>query len=142
MSLRRIGDAWHMPTTTPRSTTRRASTARRTPPRRTPAATTPRSRPSMPLRRKPQPQSKGQQLFKALSSALPAGKAASKAKSAGGKAPTKGLALLGAAGGVAALLKQRNAKKAQADAVPVTPAPAVTSVPEPSAAEVRADGTL
>jgi hypothetical protein len=129
-----------MPSTTPRSTPRRATTAGRT------AATTPRSRPSIPLRRKPQPQSKGQQLLKALSSAVPAGKAASKAKSAGGKAPTKGLALLGAAGGVAAFLKQRNAKKAQADSVPVeppvTPAPAVTSVPEPSATEVRADGTL
>ena len=103
----------------------------------------PTSRPS--LRRKP-PQSKGQQILGALTSAIPAGKAASKAKSAGGKAPTKGLALLGAAGGVAAFLKQRNAKKAEAGSVPVeppvTPAPSVTSVPEPSAAEVRADGTL
>ena len=132
-----------MPTTTPRTTARRPAPARRTQPRRT-TATTPRTRPSLPLRRKPQPQSKGQQVFKAISSALPAGKVASKAKS-GGKAP-KGLALLGAAGGVAAFLKQRSAKKAQSDAMPVepiaTPAPAVTSVPEPSAAEVRADGTL
>ena len=101
----------------------------------------------MPRRRKPAPQSKGQQVLKALTSAVPAGKAANKAKSAGGKAPTKGLALLGAAGGVAAFLKNRNAKKAQAEAVPVVPvepvaAPSVTSVPEPSATEVRADGTL
>jgi Pyruvate/2-oxoacid:ferredoxin oxidoreductase gamma subunit len=125
-----------MPTTTPR-TTRRAGS-----PRRTPVSTTP-YRPSL-RRRKPEPQGKGQQLLAALTSAVPAGKAASKAKSAGAKTPTKGLALLGAAGGVAAFLKSRSAKKAQADAVPVEPvsAPAVTSVPEPSAAEVRADGTL
>jgi hypothetical protein len=104
-------------------------------------ATTPRTRPS--IRRKPQPQSKGQQVLKALTSAVPAGKAASKAKSAGNKAPTKGLALLGAAGGAAALLKNRKAKKAQQTEVVVpAPAPAVTSVPEPMATEVRADGTL
>ena len=139
-----------MPTTTSR---RGASAPRRTPSRPTPRTTgrptgrfatpTRRSRPT--IRRKPQPQSKGQQLFKALSSAIPAGKAASKAKSAGGKAPTKGLARRGGAGGVAAPLRNRNAKKAQGDAVPVeptaTPAPAVTSVPEPSAGEIRADGT-
>jgi hypothetical protein len=101
---------------------------------------TPRTRPS--IRRKPQPQSKGQQVLKALTSAVPAGKAAGKAKKAGNKAPTKGLALLGAAGGAAALLKNRKAKKAQQTEVVVTPAPAVTSVPEPTATEVRADGTL
>lgn len=128
-----------MPTTTSPRTPRRApSTGRR------PQTTTPRSRPSIPGRRKPQPQSKGQQILKALTSAVPAGKAASKAKSAGSKAPTKGIALLGLAGGVAAALKSRNAKKAKADAVPVEPvaAPAVTSVPEPSPIEARPDGTL
>lgn len=131
-----------MPTTTSPRTGRRAGTARRAP-----AASTPRSRPSLPRRRKPEPQSKGQQVLKAVTSALPAGKAASKAKSAGGKAPTKGLALLGIAGGVAAALKSRNAKKAKAETVPVEPvtpvtSPGVTAAPEPTGVEARPDGTL
>jgi hypothetical protein len=146
-----------MPTTTPRSFPRGggATTPRRTPTRSTarPATTgrsfgrstapTPRSRPS--IRRKPQPQSKGQQVLKALTSAVPSGKAASKAKSAAGK-PPKGLLVLGAAGGLAAALKKRQSNKTQTvETVAVTepvPAPSVTSVPEPSPVEVRADGTL
>jgi len=146
-----------MPTTTPRSFPRGggATTPRRTPTRTTGRSTspagrfgrsttpTPRARPS--IRRKPQPQSKGQQVLKALTSAMPAGKAASKAKSAAGK-PPKGLLVLGAAGGIAAALKKRqNAKSQAAETVVATepvPAPSVTSVPEPSPVEVRADGTL
>jgi len=128
-----------MPTTTPRPFARGGATA----PRRTPTRSTPRARPS--IRRKPQPQSKGQQVLKALTSAVPTGKAAGKARSAAGK-PPKGLLILGAAGGLAAALKKRQSAKSQAagtvtPAEPV-PAPSVTSVPEPSPVEVRADGTL
>jgi hypothetical protein len=76
---------------------------------------------------------------------VPSGKAASKAKSAAGK-PPKGLLVLGAAGGLAAALKKRQSNKTQTvETVAVTepvPAPSVTSVPEPSPVEVRADGTL
>ena len=151
-----------MPTTTPRSFNRGASAPRRTPSRptarpagratgrplgRSAATTTPRSRPS--IRRKPQPQSKGQQVLKALTSAVPAGKAAGKAKNAAGK-PPKGLLVLGAAGGLAAALKNRKKLSSKLGggtepqpvaAEPVVP-PSVTSVPEPSPVEVRADGTL
>ena len=150
-----------MPTTTPRSFNRGASTPRRTPSRatskpagrttarplgRSAATTTPRSRPS--IRRKPQPQSKGQQVLKALTSAVPAGKAAGKAKNAAGK-PPKGLLVLGAAGGLAAALKNRKKLSSKLGGSqpepmatePVAP-PSVTSVPEPSPVEVRADGTL
>jgi hypothetical protein len=147
-----------MPTSTPRSFGRTgggATTPRRTPTRTTARTTqpagrfgrstapTPRARPS--IRRKPQPQSKGQQVLKALSS-VPAGKAAGKAKNAAGK-PPKGLLILGAAGGLAAALKKRQAAKSQTTETVVVPAepvpaPSVTSVPEPSPVEVRADGTL
>ena len=143
-----------MPTTTPR---RSASAPRRTPSRPATRPTgrptarfatpTPRTRPS--IRRKPQPQSKGQQVFKALSSALPAGKAAGKAKSAAGK-PPKGLLVLGAAGGLAAALKNRSkltskfggGSTPEPVAAEPVPAPSVTSVPEPSPVQVRSDGTL
>ena len=156
MRTARAGNAFDMPTTTPR---RGASTPRRTPTRSTPRTTgrttgrpfagttsTPRSRPS--IRRKPQPQSKGQQVLKALTSAVPAGKAAGKAKNAAGK-PPKGLLVLGAAGGLAAALKNRKKLSSKLGGSqpepmatePVAP-PSVTSVPEPSPVEVRADGTL
>ena len=144
-----------MPTTTSR---RGASAPRRTPSRPTPRTTgrptgrfatpTRRSRPT--IRRKPQPQSKGQQALKALTSALPAGQAAGKAKSAAGK-PPKGLLVLGAAGGIAAALKNRSKLSSKLGgsgstpdpvATEPVPAPSVTSVPEPSPVQVRADGTL
>jgi len=77
-----------------------------------PTTTTPRrtagrktARPSIPRRRKPQPPSRGEQIFGLLTKAVPSAAAAKKAKPSGkgGK-----LALLGAAGGVAALLKNRD----------------------------------
>lgn len=93
-----------MPTTSsPRRTASRPSTGRRPTPRG-PRTTTPtRTRPS--LRRKPQPQSKGQQILGAVTKALPSAAAAKKVKPSG---KGRNVALLGIAGGLAAAIKNRD----------------------------------
>ena len=81
-----------MPTTAPRR-----SSARRTTPRT--------SRPSLPRRRKPEPQSNAQKILGAVTKALPSAAAAKKARPRG---KGKNFALLGIAGGRAAAIKNRD----------------------------------
>ena len=76
-------------------------------------------------RRKPQPPpSKGKQILGLLSSAVPSAATAKKAKPSG--KGSKGLALLGAAGGLAAVLKNRQklpfVGRSGTDAAPPPPA--------------------
>ncbi|CAA9534826.1 MAG: hypothetical protein AVDCRST_MAG85-4001 [uncultured Solirubrobacteraceae bacterium] len=80
---------------------------------RRPATTTARTtrtaprvgRPSLPGRRKPQPQSNAQKIFGAVTKALPSAAAAKKVKPSG---KGKNVALLGIAGGLAAAIKNRD----------------------------------
>ena len=134
-----------MPPTTQRPKTRGATQRRATTARPKTRSTATRTSRTPSLRRKPQPKSKGQQILGALTSAVPAGKAASTVKSGASKTPTKGLAILGAAGGLAAVLKSRGKLPFGGGSQPepvAPPAPPVTSVPEPSPTSVRPDGTL
>lgn len=120
-----------MPTTaSPRRSTPRTPASRRPTPRAT-ARPTPRARPSLPLRRKPQPQSKGQQILGAVTKALPSAAAAKKVKPSG---KGRNVALLGIAGGLAAAIKNRDKLrgKKKDETVVAAPAPgpeAVTVTP-------------
>jgi hypothetical protein len=112
-----------MPTTTPRRPVapRRATTAR-------PTRTT---RPSIPGRRKPAPPSRGGQLLGLVTKALPPAVASKRTVGKKGGSKGRNLALLGIAGGLAAAIKKRSAKKeeqevAVASVPPVPPAPPVT----------------
>ena len=95
-------------------------------PRRPATRTTPRSRPSLHLRRKAQPQSKRQKVVGAVTKALPAAVVAKKATPSGKK---RNVALLGIAGGLAAAIKNRDKLSFGKKAEPLVdqPPPAGTS---------------